>query len=229
MEPIERKEAASWERPQETLPPTQDGGVALRPEIKASVSIGEQAQPLLAENAPAEASEATATNERTDMQKERLSATEGSVAQRGCEPSPPSEAARQRKAATPPVRRDKVYTTIITGRTEWVLVRVVQAMVQFVRQVRSAIAGEDAQRPTSRPADDAALCEDDLTQIAGLTPAHAEQLKGVGVTRYSQLAALTVDELRMMTLTLDAAKPIDYEQWRRQAATLAALQERGRR
>lgn len=121
----------------------------------------------------------------------------------------------------------RVYTAIITSRAEWMLLRIVQAMVQFVRQVRSAVAGEDALRPASHAAKDAAMCEDDLTRIPGLMPVHAERLRGMGITRYSQVAALTVDELQRMTFIPDATKPVDYERWRKEAAALAASQDRG--
>jgi len=229
-EPTGRENAEQAEPTRETPPSAQGSVAAPQPETKSSASMDEQIQLSPAETAPAEASAAMATDERTGMQRERLSVTAIDAAQSEGEPSPSGEAAAcQDEVAAPPMRQGKIYTTVITSRTEWMLVRVVQAMVQFVRQVRSAITGEDAPCSEPRLTHDAALCEDDLTRISGLTPAHAERLKAVGVTRYTQLAALTLDELRMLTFTPDAAKPIDYEQWRQEAATLAASQERGRR
>lgn len=229
-EPIGRENAEQPEQTRETLASAQGGVAAPQPETKPSTSMEEQTRLSPAETAPAEAPAAMAINERAEMQRERLSATTIDADQKESEPSSSGEAAAcQDKVVAPPMRQDKIYTTVITSRTEWMLVRVVQAMVQFVRQVRSAITGEETPCSEPRPAHDAALCEDDLTRISGLTPAHAEQLKVVGVTQYAQLAALTVDELRMLTFTPDAAKPIDYEQWRREAASLAASQGGGRR
>lgn len=131
-----------------------------------------------------------------------------------------------RHAARHDARHGNVYTAVITSRTEWMLLRIVQAMVQFVRQVRSAIAGEDVPQATLWAAKNAARCEDDLTRIPGLTPAHAERLKSMGIRQYSQVAALTVDELQRLTFTSDVTKPVNYEQWRKDAAALAS-QKRG--
>ncbi len=229
-EPTGRENAEQGERPRETLPATQGSTTAPQPETKPSTSMEEQTRLSPAETGPAEMPAAMAINERAEMQRKRLSVTTIDADQKESEPSSSGEAAAcQDRVAAPPMRQDKIYTTVITSRTEWMLVRVVQAMVQFVRQVRSAITGEEASCSEPRLAHDAALCEDDLTRISGLTPAHAERLKVVGVTQYAQLAALTVDELRMLTFTPDAAKPIDYEQWRQEAASLAASQGGGRR
>lgn len=114
----------------------------------------------------------------------------------------------------------------ISGRTEYVLVRIVQSFVQFIRQLRQIITGAEAPRPAVRPAS-TLTSEDDLTQIAGLSSEHAARLRAAGVTTYARLAALSPDELRMITLTPGDAD-IDPVQWQMQAQQLAiATQQRG--
>ncbi|MFO7631133.1 MAG: hypothetical protein R6W76_01270, partial [Caldilinea sp.] len=115
---------------------------------------------------------------------------------------------------------DGIYTTKITGRTEFILVRLVQTLVQFVRQVRSIVTGEGAEKPAVYTADNA-TAEDDITKIEGLTQAHAERLRIGGVTTFAQIATLSTDELRLMTV-IPGAGAADYERWRTEAAYLAA-------
>lgn len=116
-----------------------------------------------------------------------------------------------------------VYTTQVSGRTEYVLVRLVQSFVQFVRQVRAIMTGADAARPAVH-APQASTPQDDLTRITGLTPADAERLQMAGVTTYARLARLSAEELRLITLTPDRAvsSASAYTQWPVEAAALAA-------
>ncbi|MBE2239545.1 MAG: hypothetical protein IAE81_17275 [Caldilineaceae bacterium] len=116
--------------------------------------------------------------------------------------------------------QDSVYTARITGRTEYVLVRLVQSMVHFVRQVRTILTGADAERPALR-AEHEISAGDDLTRIDGLNADHAERLRTAGVTTYAKLAQLSTDELRLITLTPNSAAT-NYAAWRVAAAQLAA-------
>ncbi len=126
------------------------------------------------------------------------------------------------------VQEEGPYTTKITGKTEFVLVRLVQTFVQFFRQVRAILSGDDAEKPVIHPSGasvtDPAARRDDLTQIAGLTQAHADRLRIGGVVSFAQVAALSTDELRLMTFTPGAA-PADYTRWRAEAAQLAVTRK----
>ncbi|HQY90641.1 hypothetical protein [Caldilinea sp.] len=122
--------------------------------------------------------------------------------------------------------RDSVYTTRITGRTEYVLVRLVQSMVQFVRQVRTILTGADAARPALR-AEHELSAGDDLTRINGLNADHAERLRTAGVITYAKLAQLSTDELRLITLTPNGVAT-NYAEWRVAATQLAADGQEGR-
>lgn len=121
--------------------------------------------------------------------------------------------------------RTDVYTTQVSGRAEYVLVRLVQSFVHFVRQVRAIVTGTDAARPEVR-APQASTPQDDLTRITGLTPADAERLQMAGVTTYARLARLSAEELRLITLTpgRTASSASAYTQWPVEAAALAATQ-----
>jgi len=232
---------------QETPRSEQESIAVLQPEMESLPVTDEQLQLSPPATSTAETSEEMASEEHTVeqrgavtqgdtvaqkdtvAQRERITtATISSVQEERNVPLSSQAPTRQHgEGVSSAAQQGKVYTAFITSRTEWMLLRIVQAMVQFVRQVRSAIAGEDAPRPALHAVRDAAICEDDLTRISGLMPVHAERLRLMGITRYSQVAALTVDELRRMTFTPDATKPVDYEQWRKEAAVLAASQERG--
>jgi predicted flap endonuclease-1-like 5' DNA nuclease len=228
---LERAGAASEQLQslQETPRSEQEGMAALRPEMESLPVKGEQTQLSPPATSRAEASGEMTSEEHTATQRERIpTATVSAVQEERERPltsqAPTCQHDERIRSAAP---QGKIYTAVLTSRTEWMLLRIVQAMVQFVRQVRSAVAGEDAPRPASHAAKDAARCEDDLTRISGLMPIHAERLRLMGITRYAQVAALTVDELRRITFTPDATKPVDYEQWRKEAAALAASQEKG--
>lgn len=120
---------------------------------------------------------------------------------------------------------DGPYVTRVSGRAEYVLMRIVQSFVQFIRQLRQIVTGAETPRPEVRPPAPNAL-EDDLTQIAGLSSEHAARLRAAGVTTYSRLAALSPDELRMITLT-PGDTAIDPVQWQARAQQLATLQQGG--
>jgi hypothetical protein len=118
--------------------------------------------------------------------------------------------------------------TRVSGRAEsveHVLVRIVQSFVQFIRQLRQIMTGAEAPRPEVRPAL-AVAPEDDLTRIAGLSREHAARLRAAGVTTYARLAALSPDDLRMITLTPDEPA-VDPAQWQTQARQLAIKQQAG--
>ena len=105
------------------------------------------------------------------------------------------------------------------GRMERILVRLVQAMAQFMRQVREIVTGREM------PATEIGMKAsdvDDLTRIEGLTLEQAERLRVAGVTTFERLAALSPDELRLLTLTPGSAS-VDVERWRAQAARLAVI------
>jgi hypothetical protein len=95
---------------------------------------------------------------------------------------------------------DGRYVTRINGRTEYVLVRMVQSLMQFMRQLREILGGAEGARPAIRTAP-LTLPADDLTRIAGLSAEQAARLRTAGVTTYTRLAQLSPDELRMITLT----------------------------
>lgn len=139
--------------------------------------------------------------------------------------NPPPATTPTATAIQPAPQENSPYTTKITGKTEFVLVRLVQTVVQFFRQVRSILAGDGADKPTlyvsDPPVAGSAAGRDDLTKIVGLTEAHAERLRVGGITSFTQVAALSTDELRLMTFTPGAA-PADYARWQAEAADLAA-------
>jgi predicted flap endonuclease-1-like 5' DNA nuclease len=122
----------------------------------------------------------------------------------------PLRAAHSQAAPTPP-----------SGRMERILVRLVQAMAQFVRQVRAIISGRETPAPVPGARAPGA---DDLTRIDGLTPEYAERLRVAGVTTFERLAALSPDELRLLTLTPGGAA-VDVERWRTQAARLSVIRQ----
>lgn len=118
-----------------------------------------------------------------------------------------------------------MYTTHMKTRTEYVLVRMVQAVIQFFRQVRTIVSSgsepppevvgtRDASSPTPVPADD-------LTQIPGLTAAHAQRLRVAGIRTFAQLTRVSRDEL--VQLFAAGEPPPNVDQWlvhaRRMAAT----------
>ncbi len=123
------------------------------------------------------------------------------------------------------ITADDPYTTRISGRTEYVLVRLVQSLVYFARQVRAVLTGTDAARPALHSAPGAP--GDDLTRIAGLNAEHAARLHTAGVTSYARLAQLSPDELRQIAFTPGGAA-VDPAGWRQAAAQLAR-REGGRR
>jgi len=112
------------------------------------------------------------------------------------------------------------YTTHIASRTEYVLVRLVQSVVAFVRQLRTIVTGAETPRPALHAAP-ASIVADDLTQIDGLHADHAARLRTAGVTTFAHLAQLSPDEVRLITLTPGAAAA-DYARWPVQAAQFAA-------
>ncbi|HHY55926.1 MAG TPA: hypothetical protein GYA08_10865 [Chloroflexi bacterium] len=119
------------------------------------------------------------------------------------------------------------YVTRINGRTEYVLVRIVQSFVHFIRQLREIFTGAEAPRPQVHPAPPAPP-GDDLTRIAGLGAEQAARLRMAGVTTYARLAELSPDELRMITLTPDNAA-FDPGAWQAQARQLHGMQPEGGR
>jgi hypothetical protein len=128
-------------------------------------------------------------------------------------------------AVLAPAISDDPYVTRVSGRAEYVLVRIVQSFVQFIRQLRQIITGAEAPRPVVRPVPTVASA-DDLTRIAGLSNEHAARLRAAGVTTYARLAALSPDELRRIALKPgDAA--IDPVQWQTQAQQLAVAAQQG--
>jgi hypothetical protein len=122
---------------------------------------------------------------------------------------------------------DGRYVTRINGRTEYVLVRMVQSLMQFMRQLREILGGAEGARPAIRTAP-LTLPADDLTRIAGLSAEQAARLRTAGVTTYTRLAQLSPDELRMITLTPGGATA-DPAQWQVQARQLATVQSGGER
>ena len=119
---------------------------------------------------------------------------------------PPLITPHRQSDATPPM-----------GRIERMLVRLVQTMARFVRQVRLIVAGEETPTPGyGAPR----LAADDLTRIDGLTPEHVTRLRVAGVTTFERLAALSPDELRLLTL-MPGGAAVDVERWRAQAADFA--------
>jgi hypothetical protein len=121
------------------------------------------------------------------------------------------------------IMTDDPYTTRISTRTEYVLVRLVQSLVYFARQVRGILTGTDAARPALHNAPVAA--GDDLTRIAGLNADHAARLNTAGVTSYARLVQLSPDELRQIAFTPGGAA-VDPAGWRQAAAQLAASEGR---
>ena len=121
---------------------------------------------------------------------------------------------------------DAVSYTHLDVYKRQVLVRLVQSMVQFVRQVRTILTGADAARPALR-AEHELRAGDDLTRINGLNADHAERLRTSGVITYAKLAQLSTDELRLITLT-PTGVATNYAEWRVAATQLAADGQEGR-
>jgi len=127
------------------------------------------------------------------------------------QPPPQSCIAPQTSSSANPSEPSGVYVTQIQGRTEWLLVRLVQTLVQFVRQVRSLVHRSSPPPPPT--------LSDELTQLRGLTELHAQRLRSGGITTLAQLANLSDAELQQLapgdTLAL-------YRRWLADAATLTS-------
>jgi hypothetical protein len=136
--------------------------------------------------------------------------------------SSPSQAAPLASAGD-----DDPYVTRINGRAEYVLVRMVQSVMQFMRELRGILTGAQNGSPALRPAP-VNTVGDDLTQIAGLNAEQADRLRTAGVTTYARLTELSPDELRLITLTPDGVAA-DPGKWQAQAQHLLQLQPEGGR
>jgi hypothetical protein len=150
--------------------------------------------------------------ERMEMQELPAPPTNGSPRPRHLQPEQPATQSRmapQRSSSANPPEPSGVYVTQIQGRTEWLLVRLVQTLVQFVRQLRSLL-----NRPSPPPPS-----PDELTQLRGLTEVHAQRLRSGGITTLAQLANLSVAELQQLTPGDTLAS---YRRWLADAATLTA-------
>jgi hypothetical protein len=150
--------------------------------------------------------------ERMGMQELPAPPTNGSPRPRHIQPEQPAAQNHmdpQRASSANPPEPSGVYVTQIQGRTEWLLVRLVQTLVQFVRQVRSLL-----NRPSPPPPS-----PDELTQLRGLTEVHAQRLRSGGITTLAQLANLSVAELQQLTPGDTLAH---YRRWLADAATLTA-------
>lgn len=133
------------------------------------------------------------------------------------QPIPPAQSATQSRTepqtpnpANPP-ESTGIYVTQIQGRTEWILVRLVQTLVQFVRRVRSWVNTPSPLSPPASP--------NDLTQLRGLTKAHVQQLRSGGITTLAQLANLSVTELQQLVPGDTLAV---YRRWLADAAILTS-------
>lgn len=152
--------------------------------------------------------------ERMGMQELPAPSTNGSPRPRHIQPEQPAAQNRmdpQRASSANPPEPSGVYVTQIQGRTEWLLVRLVQTLVQFVRQVRSLVHRSSPPPPPT--------LSDELTQLRGLTELHAQRLRSGGITTLAQLANLSVAELQQLTPGDTLAS---YRRWLADAATLTA-------
>jgi len=136
--------------------------------------------------------------------------------------SSPSQAATLASAVD-----DDPYVTRINGRAEYVVVRMVQSLMQFMRELRGILTGAQNGSPALRPAP-VNYVGDDLTQITGLNAEQADRLRTAGVTTYARLAELSPDELRLITLTPDGVAA-DPGQWQAQAQHLLRMLPEGGR
>ena len=107
------------------------------------------------------------------------------------------------------------------------MVRMVQSLMQFMRELRGILTGAQNVPPVIRSAP-APLTGDDLTRITGLSDEQADRLRTAGVTTYARLAELSPDELRLITLTPDHVAA-DPGQWQAQAQHLLGMQPEGGR
>lgn len=173
----------------------------LRWSTPAAIGIPEFSRPTL-----------SPPTERMGMQELPAPPTNGSPRPRHIQPEQPAAQNHmdpQRASSANPPEPSGVYVTQIQGRTEWLLVRLVQTLVQFVRQVRSLL-----NRPSPPPPS-----PDELTQLRGLTEVHAQRLRSGGITTLAQLANLSVAELQQLTPGDTLAH---YRRWLADAATLTA-------
>ena len=111
----------------------------------------------------------------------------------------------------------------------WSLALFVVAIVIWVwmRRDLSANAPQDAAKAAEAAADEAeALAQrsagsDDLTRVNGIGPRYAEILIAARVDSFSQLAAMSTDELAGLFAAADVNRPKSLESWIAQAELAA--------
>ena len=111
----------------------------------------------------------------------------------------------------------------------WSLALFVVAIVIWVwmRRDLSANAPQDAAKAAEAAADEAeALAQrsagsDDLTRVNGIGPRYAEILNATGVDSFSQLAAMSTDELAELFAAAGVNRPKSLESWIAQAELAA--------
>lgn len=115
------------------------------------------------------------------------------------------------------------------------VVETVEAVVEAVEPAAEAfVATLEAAEPAPAPVE-AVVAEaeptapatdaDDLTQLVGIGPKLAASLAELGVTRFSQIAAWTPDELLAIDETLNLRGRADRDAWIAQAKRLAGAPE----
>lgn len=106
---------------------------------------------------------------------------------------------------------EAVADTIVAANED-----VVEAAVELTAEAGAPDLGPAAERP-AEPAVEAA---DDLTQLVGVGPKLAASLAELGVTRFSQIAAWTPDELASFDQLLNLKGRADRDAWIAQAKRL---------
>ncbi len=216
--------AGEDKQPERAAPTLYVNGRGSKPDLAGSPALADEAAGEVARSVPAGAAASDTPNSKDVriITSSEIGAMRSSINSLLDEVNHTAEAtglAATAEAAPRDAAPDDPYATRISGRTEYVLVRLVQSLVHFARQVRAILTGDEA-RPALHTAP-ASADGDDLTRIAGLNADHATRLKTAGVTTYARLAQLSPDELRMITFTPGGAA-VDPAGWRQAAAQLAS-------
>lgn len=202
-----------------SVPNNVAGNAAYRHAVAVSYANGHvnQPQPAHQQPAPAPATSHPISSQDLDALASSINELIQAINRSSTEMKQ-SPAVEQRSQT---IASNEAALTRAEGRVERIFVRLVRSMAHFLRQVRTILFDRET-------ADFATVtrnwtsASDELTLIDGLTHAHAERLRVAGVTTFARLAALSDDELRLITLSPDGS-PVDVEPWRTQAAHLAGM------
>ena len=91
---------------------------------------------------------------------------------------------------------------------------------QLISEAIDHLRGINSRAQDDRSETEAPKQADDLTSIRGVSPALAEHLASLGVTRYAQITAWRADDVRNVAQALGLTREISRQNWIEQAAML---------